>query len=78
MEFHVEFHEKNRYRTNREAKFNVEFPRQPMNLPIISIIYKYHLPIESHGFLKKKLLMGIKLRRKNREADSPLVKSSSV
>ena len=27
-EFHVKFHAKNRYRTNREVKFNVEFTRQ--------------------------------------------------
>ena len=39
-EFHVKFHAKNRYRTNREAmsaisvfqvKFNVEFTRQAVN-----------------------------------------------
>jgi len=47
-EFHTEFHSKNRYRTHRSAdsairaisislvKFNVEFPRPPMNLPIES------------------------------------------
>ena len=41
-EFHVKFHAKNRYRTNREAmsaisvfqvKFNVEFPRQVIDFP---------------------------------------------
>ena len=43
-EFHVKFHLKNRYRTHRFAiraisvfrvKFNVEFPRQVMDFPIL-------------------------------------------
>ena len=46
-EFHVKFHLKNRYRTHRFAiraisvfrvKFNVEFPHQVMDFPIILYI----------------------------------------
>ena len=63
-EFHVKFHLKNRYRTHRFAipaisvfrmKFNVEFPRQVMDFPIVFVLKIFPQALPIHLLLTGKL-----------------------